>query len=51
MTTPGVLYLGMGNIVTEIIIGMIIFLALEYPIKRFIEVTIISKISHSELLK
>ncbi|CDW83385.1 UNKNOWN [Stylonychia lemnae] len=51
LTTPGVLYLGIGNILTLTIISFFVYLTFEYPFKVIIGASIMKKISHDDILR
>jgi len=51
LTTPGVLYLGFGNTLVELLLCFFVYLTFEYPFKVIIGRSIMKKISHDEILR
>lgn len=51
LTIPGVMYLGIGNIISELIVCFFVYLSIEYPLKNLVGLTLLKKISHDEVLR
>jgi peptidoglycan/LPS O-acetylase OafA/YrhL len=51
MTDRGNLVIGLGNIICISLTGIPLYLAVEYPLKKLSEATILDRISHHELLR
>ena len=51
MTDRGNLVIGLGNIICIYLAGIPLYLAVEYPLKKLSEVTILDRISHYDLVR
>jgi hypothetical protein len=52
LTNPGVLYLGCGNVLSVLASSLVIYLIVEHPLKRLVDLMIVKPfLSHDELLR
>jgi hypothetical protein len=50
MTTADVICMGTGNIISNLFTGFFLYMIIEYPLKRLIDISISSKISHDAVV-